>query len=85
MKIFGNAFNLRGFSVRQCLTYTLSLPVHAVTLGFTTQGQLEDDVRIAQNFKPLSEAEMEALRQRARSNRFDVPNGTTLEYWKRKS
>jgi predicted aldo/keto reductase-like oxidoreductase len=85
MKIFGNAFNLRGFSVRQCLTYTLSLPVNAVTLGFTTQGQLEDDVRIAQNFKPLPNEEMEALRERARSNRFDVPNGTTLEYWKRKA
>ena len=34
MKIFGNAFLLRAFSVRDCLTYTLSLPVHAVTLGF---------------------------------------------------
>jgi uncharacterized protein len=84
MKIFANAFNLRGFNVRECLSYTLSLPVHAVTLGFTTQGQLEDDVRIAQNFKPLSQEEMDALRARAKSGRFDVPNGTTLEYYKRK-
>lgn len=85
MKIFGNAFNLRGFSVKECLSYTLTLPVSAVTLGFTTQGQLEDDVRIAQNFKPLSEDEMNALRARAASNRFDVPNGPALEYWKRKT
>jgi predicted aldo/keto reductase-like oxidoreductase len=85
MKIFANAFNLRGFNVRECLSYTLSLPVHAVTLGFTTPGQLDDDVRIAQNFKPLSSAGMDALRARARSNRFDVPNGPVLEYWKRKS
>ena len=84
MKIFGNAFLLRAFSVGECLSYTLSLPVHAVTLGFTTIGQLEDDVRVAQSFRPLSEAEMDALRARAASDRFDVTHGPALEYWKRK-
>lgn len=84
MKIFGNAFLLRAFSVRDCLSYTLSLPVHAVTLGFCTQGQLEDDVRVAQEFKPLSHEQMDALRARATSDRFDVINGPALEYWKRR-
>ncbi len=84
MKIFGNAYLLRTFSVRECLSYTLSLPVHAVTLGFTTPGQLEDDVRIASGFKPLSAGEMEALRTRAVANRQDVTFGPALEYWKRK-
>ena len=82
MKIFGNAFLLRGFSVRECIRYTLSLPVAAVTLGFCTAGQLEDDVRAAQNYKPLSTEEMTALRTRAQSNRFDIPCGPALEYWK---
>jgi len=31
--------------------YVLSLPVHCVALGCTTIGQVEDDVRIAQEFK----------------------------------
>ena len=84
MKIFGNAFLLRAFSVRECLSYTLTLPVHAVTLGFTTTGQLEDDVRIAQSFLPRPAAEMDALRARAASDRFDVIHGPALEYWKRK-
>ncbi len=84
MKIFGNAFLLRAFSVRNCLSYTLSLPVHAVTLGFCTIGQLEDDVRIARQFKPLSVGEMDALRKRAQSKAQDIPNGVELEYWKRK-
>jgi aryl-alcohol dehydrogenase-like predicted oxidoreductase len=79
MKIFGNAFLLRAFSARDCLSYVLSLPVHSVTLGFCTMGQLEDDVRIAQQFKPLSSEEMNALRTRAESIK-----GPTLEYWKRK-
>lgn len=85
MKIFGNAFLLRAFSVHDCLSYTLTLPVHAATLGFATIGQLEDDVRIAQNFNPLPSSEMDALRARARSDRFDVIHGPALEYWKRKS
>ncbi|HVN80873.1 MAG TPA: aldo/keto reductase [Terriglobia bacterium] len=79
MKIFGNAYLLRAFSARDCLNYVLSLPVHAVTLGFCTQGQLEDDIRIAQQFKPLSAEEMNALRARAESIK-----GPALEYWKRK-
>ncbi|MFN3432451.1 MAG: ABC transporter permease, partial [Candidatus Sericytochromatia bacterium] len=47
------------------VNYVLSLPVHCTAIGATTIGQLEDDVRIAQQFKPLSGEEMEALRQRA--------------------
>ena len=82
IKVFGNAFLLRPFSVGDCLTYTLSLPVTAVALGFSTVGQLEDDVRIARNFKPLSEEDMNGLRARAASGRFDTIRGPALEYWK---
>lgn len=81
MKIFANAFLLRSFSVKECLGYTLTLPVHAVTLGFCTLGQLDDDVRIAQQFKPLAGEEMAALRARAEK---DPVKGPALEYWKSK-
>jgi aryl-alcohol dehydrogenase-like predicted oxidoreductase len=64
--------------MKECLTYALSLPVHCITLGCTTVGQLEDDVRIAQNFKPLDAAQMAALNQRA--NRI---KGPLLEDWKK--
>lgn len=77
MKIFANAFLLRQFSVSDCLRYTLSLPVHAVTLGFCTQGQLEDDIRIVQRFTPLAADEMAALRKRAEAL------NPIVEYWKR--
>jgi hypothetical protein len=39
---------------------------------------LEDDVRIAQQFKPLAEEEMDALRRRA-----EEIKGPSLEDWKR--
>ena len=82
MKVFGHSFLLRPFSVGDCLRYVLSLPISAAALGFNTIGQLEDDVRIAQNFKPLSEEEQNALRKRAASDQFDTIRGPALEYWK---
>lgn len=82
IKVFGNAFLLRTFSVGDCLRYTLSLPVTATPLGFCTLGQLEDDVRIAQSFDPLPQERMNALRARAASGAFDTIRGPALEYWK---
>ena len=78
MKNFGNAKLLQSFSANDCLRYVLSLPVSCTAIGCTTIGQLEDDVRFAQEFKPLSPDEMEALRKRAR--RIAGPH---LEDWKR--
>ena len=78
MKNFGNAKLMQDFSARECLTYVLSLPVSCTAIGCTTIGQLEDDVRIAQQFKPLSSDEMESLRGRAQGIA-----GPHLEDWKR--
>jgi aryl-alcohol dehydrogenase-like predicted oxidoreductase len=78
MKNFGNAKLLQSFSAKDCLSYVLSLPIHCTAIGCTTVGQLEDDVRFAQQFKPLSGEEMAALRQRA-----DSIKGPLLEDWKR--
>lgn len=78
MKNFGNAKLLQSFSARECLIYVLSLPVSCTAIGCTTTGQLEDDVRFAQQFKPLSPDELNALRQRASSIQ-----GPYLEDWKR--
>ena len=82
IKVFGNAFLLRTFSVGDCLRYALSLPITAAPLGFCTIGQLEDDVRIAQSFKPLTGEQKKALVARAGSGAFDATRGPALEYWK---
>ena len=78
MKITANSKLLQSFSVRECINYALSLPIHCVTLGATTVGQIEDDARIAQQFKPYAEADMAQLRTRARRL-----SGAHLEDWKR--
>jgi uncharacterized protein len=82
IKVFANAFLLRTFSASDCLRYTLSLPITAAPLGFCTIGQLEDDVRVAQSFKPFTPEEMAALRARSATGAWDASRGPALEYWK---
>jgi uncharacterized protein len=78
MKNFGNSKLMSAFSARECLTYVLSLPIHCSAIGCTTIGQLEDDVRTAQQFKQLSAEEMTSLRDRGQKIA-----GPYLEDWKR--
>ena len=78
MKSLANAKLLQSFSVTECLTYVLSLPIHCLAVGCTTIGQLEDDVRIARRLKPYSELQMAQLRERGQPLA-----GPDLEDWKR--
>jgi predicted aldo/keto reductase-like oxidoreductase len=78
MKNFANSKLLQNFSVKECLTYVLSLPVHCTAIGCTTVGQLEDDVRVAQAFRQLEPDQMAALRKRAEGIK-----GPLHEDWKK--
>jgi predicted aldo/keto reductase-like oxidoreductase len=48
-------------NMREAMRYTLSLPVSTVIVGCDNIAQLEANVQIAREFKPLSQAEMAAL------------------------
>ena len=78
MKSTGNAGLLSDIPLKDCLTYVLSLPVHCLALGCTTIGQVEDDVRIAQQFQPMPPAQMARVREQAKRLA-----GPRLENWKR--
>jgi predicted aldo/keto reductase-like oxidoreductase len=78
MKSTANAGLLADLHLKDCLTYVLSLPVHCLALGCTTIGQIEDDVSIAQQFRPMPESQMSEIRKRA--SRLAGPR---LENWKR--
>jgi hypothetical protein len=82
MKVFGNAFLLRVLSVEECLRYSLSLPVHVATLGCSSAGQLDDDIRVAQNFKPYTPEEMQEVAKLAVTAGPGGLKGPALEYWK---
>jgi predicted aldo/keto reductase-like oxidoreductase len=78
MKSLANAKLLQSMSVKQCLTYVLSLPIHCLAVGCTTLGQIEDDVRITQKFAAYGEKEMAAMRKKGAEL-----SGPDLEDWKR--
>jgi predicted aldo/keto reductase-like oxidoreductase len=78
MKSTANSKLLQRFSFADCLRYTLSLPIHCLAVGCTSIGQLEDDVRVATNFKPFAETQLAALREKAAPLK-----GPGLEDWKR--
>ena len=77
MKSLGNGKLLPTMTVRDCIHYALSLPTHCIALGFTSIGQVEDDVRFAQQYEPLAAEEMDQLRVRAAR-----VAGPDLEVWK---
>jgi predicted aldo/keto reductase-like oxidoreductase len=78
MKSTANAKLLQAISLKDCLSYVLSLPIHCLALGCTTIGQIEDDVRIAQQFKPLTEKQLAQIREEGAKLK-----GPRLEDWKR--
>ena len=77
MKSTANSKLLHAIPLKDCLTYVLSLPIHCLALGCSTLGQIEDDVRIAQQFKPLGEEQLAQLREKAAKFK-----GPELEDWK---
>jgi predicted aldo/keto reductase-like oxidoreductase len=78
MKSTANAKLLQAISLKDCLSYVLSLPIHCLALGCTTLGQIEDDVRIAKSFKPLAEDQIAQIREMGAKLK-----GPHLEDWKR--
>jgi uncharacterized protein len=77
MKSTANSKLLQTLPLKDCLSYVLSLPIHCLALGCTTIGQIEDDVRIAQQFKPLNEKQLADLREKVAHFK-----GPQFEDWK---
>lgn len=78
MKVFADAMLLRAITAEDCLRYALTLPVACAITGCTTLGQLEDNLRVAHGFVPLTAEEKTALL--AKTERLAGPQ---LEYWKK--
>jgi len=83
MKIFGKAYLLRSLSPTECLRYALSQPdVHVAVCGAGTQGQMEDNIRTAQNLRTMTPEEIADVQKRAVVG-LGVHTGPTMEYWKK--
>ncbi len=82
IKIFCKGYLLRAISPSECVRYTLNLPIHGLVAGCGTLGQMEDNIRTAQQFKPLSAEEVAEIRKKATTGR-GVLVGREMEYWKK--
>jgi hypothetical protein len=51
-------------TIEEALSYNLSLPVSTTIIGVDSVAQLEQNVKLASNFTPLSEAQMRSLEKR---------------------
>ena len=52
-------------TMREAMYYTLSRPVSTVIIGCDTTAQLEENVKLAREFTPLSDAQMASVVERA--------------------
>lgn len=84
IKVFCKAFLLRSLNPTECLRYTLSQGVHVAICGAGTVGQMEDNIRTARTFRPLTDEEIADVRRRAVVGQ-GVYTGPTMEYWKKKN
>jgi len=70
-------------TAEQALRYAMSLPVTTTITGMETMDVLRQNLKIAQGFTPLSQAEMQAIRdqvkQAAGDGRFE-PYKTSLKF-----
>jgi uncharacterized protein len=81
MKGFGGGDGIArgaGLTAAEAYRYALSQPVASQVIGMTTEEQLKQNVALARDFKPMSEAERTALVQRVR----DVATDGRFELFK---
>ena len=63
----GRLLEKAGLKMKECVDYVWSLPVSTVIIGCDSVAQLEQNVALAKQFRPLSAAAMAALEDRSRA------------------
>jgi aryl-alcohol dehydrogenase-like predicted oxidoreductase len=78
----GRILSQTSLTVEECYSYALSLPVSTLVAGINTMEQLQQDIALVRNFKPLNSAQMAALEARykeeASDGRFELYKSTSL-------
>ncbi len=64
----GKIFRSNGItSMKQAMEYVLTLPVSTIIVGITTLNELEENIRIAKNFRTLSDKQMREIEELTKS------------------
>lgn len=67
----GRLIEKMGLTADQCFRYCLSLPITSQVVGITTMAQLKADIAMARNFKPMADAEKNALLAKVKDEASD--------------
>jgi uncharacterized protein len=79
----GDSVKKGAITAEQALRYAMSLPVTVTITGMETMDRLQQNLKIAQGFQPLSEAEMQAIREQCKQPAGDgryEPYKTSLRF-----
>jgi len=60
-----------GVSVQNCIRYALGLPIASLVVGIASMVDLEQDLKIARDFKPMALDEQEKLREKVKDRATD--------------
>lgn len=75
----GNIIRNNIATIKECLTFTMSLPVSTLISGMEKTAYMLENVEIAKNFTPMSEATMAALLDKT----YEHAQGGTHEWYKK--
>ena len=67
----GQLVTSAGLSPKQCRSYALSLPIATLIVGVESRENLQQELEIARNFQPMTEAEKVALLETVRPEATD--------------
>lgn len=68
-------------TIEECLRFAMSMPTSTVVSGMSTMAHMEQNIAIAKNFKPMSEAELTKLLEKT----YDAAQDGKHEWYKDKS
>jgi uncharacterized protein len=67
----GNIPEKAGVPAEDCIRYALSQPISSLVVGIRSMEDLKQDIAIGREFKPMPEAEQNALREKVRAQAQD--------------
>ena len=68
-------------TIREAMEYVMSLPISTIIIGLDDVAQLEENIKIAQNFKPLTAEQMLAIEEKTKPYYKEIMFFKNLSEW----
>jgi predicted aldo/keto reductase-like oxidoreductase len=68
-------------TIKEAMEYVMSLPISTIIIGLDDVAQLEENIKIAQNFKPLTAEQMLAIEEKTKPYYKEIMFFKNLSEW----